>query len=456
MSVIGYIVKNTLLLAEIYMLYNFIFFFLRRVPIMDKNFIKFISNKFDYTLHGDLENESKSESETLEKTDNNIPTEKKELPQKYEEKYMERYRNYDESKDIFNIPFTDEETALKEKFAVTLRAKMIESMGEKIVDCNRYITAMSEIMENKEVMEEWLICKNKEAGIDYEKVKNNKIEFERLEKTSGFMYTESGIIKDIEKRKNELLELEVEFESKKDDIEYFKDEAINIILDKRLDKLKNSVLMEKTPLGNVLIFWNNEQKSFTYYSDNTIPYRFLETVGRKYALTFKCKSVFVDMETEIKEAELKLEEDKRLEKEEKEREKEEKEKMKMQNANPLNIQKSEEKKEEKEKKNVFAKFKTYNTNNSKSSASVAPPKNNINSQSQMNANKQQEKAILKERANRYRLEGKLLDYNIIQKIDKKKLDKRLKMSFSDYKAMMSSGEGYVKPINISNKNCVEI
>ncbi len=74
----------------------------------------------------------------------------------------------------------------------------------------------------------------------------------------------------------------------------------------------------------------------------------------------------------------------------------------------------------------------------------------------MNANKQQEKAILKERANRYRLEGKLLDYNIIQKIDKKKLDKRLKMSFSDYKAMMSSGEGYVKPINISNKNCVEI
>ena len=50
--------------------------------------------------------------------------------------------------------------------------------------------------------------------------------------------------------------------------------------------------MEKTPLGNVIMYWNNSRGSFEFYSDNTIPYRYLETVGRKYVKTFNCRSIF--------------------------------------------------------------------------------------------------------------------------------------------------------------------
>ena len=71
--------------------------------------------------------------------------------------------------------------------------------------------------------------------------------------------------------------------------------AKQFVIDDRLDKLKNSFIMEKTPLGNVLMLYNNKRGSFEYYSDNTIPYRYLEPVSRKYVKMFGCRPIYFDM-----------------------------------------------------------------------------------------------------------------------------------------------------------------
>lgn len=60
------------------------------------------------------------------------------------------------------------------------------------------------------------------------------------------------------------------------------------LLESNLPTKPNNILMEQTPNGNVIMFYD---KSFNFYADKTIPTRFLETVARKYALTFKCKSI---------------------------------------------------------------------------------------------------------------------------------------------------------------------
>lgn len=60
-----------------------------------------------------------------------------------------------------------------------------------------------------------------------------------------------------------------------------------------VENLKYSILMENTPIGNVLMFYDSTNNSFVYYSDKVMPYRFLDTVGRKYVIHFKCKNVFI-------------------------------------------------------------------------------------------------------------------------------------------------------------------
>lgn len=56
----------------------------------------------------------------------------------------------------------------------------------------------------------------------------------------------------------------------------------------------NNILIEQTPIGNVIMTYNSDKARFEFYADKTIPYRFLETVARKYVITFKCKSIYVE------------------------------------------------------------------------------------------------------------------------------------------------------------------
>ena len=183
-------------------------------------------------------------------------------------------------------------------------------------------------------------------------------------------------------------------------------------LDKdQLEQLKNSIIMENTPLGNVVMFYDSKRETFAYYSDSVIPYRYLETIGRKYVITYHCKSLFINMNEELKTAQEKKEEKEKEEKEKEEREKEEKEREKVTGL-------------PEQKKNVFAKFKNYNKDSGKSSATK--PATNSNTMAN---------ALLKENANRYTCDGRFSNFIILKKVDKKLIDKRLTMTFADFKKM---------------------
>jgi len=162
-------------------------------------------------------------------------------------------------------------------------------------------------------------------------------------------------------------------------------------------QLENCFVMETTPLGNVLMTYDHKRETFKYYSDYIIPYRYLETVGRKFVKQCHCTFLFVDIEEELHVAE-------------------EKNKEEMLERN----ERAENKKEN--KKNVFAKLKNYNN-------SSLNGKINISQQIKKNV---QNKAV-KENANRYTYEGKLINFSFLKKIDKKVVDKKYGLSFSDFK-----------------------
>jgi len=205
-------------------------------------------------------------------------------------------------------------------------------------------------------------------------------------------------------------------------------EARQFVIKQRLDSLKNNFVFEKTPLGNVIMYWNNSRESFEFYSDNSIPYRYLETVARKYVKTFNCRQIYVDMEFELSEFERKQKEKQDLEEfkllEEKKKMEELEQNTSFNSTSNSNLG----------KKDVFAKFKNYNkeSGTGKVNRGAAPPKNSIPNN---NVKTVDEKVILKENANRYTCEGKIANFSFLKKPDRKIIDKKYAMSFADYKKL---------------------
>ena len=190
------------------------------------------------------------------------------------------------------------------------------------------------------------------------------------------------------------------------------EKATNYVINERLDKLINNIIVETTPLGNVIMMYNNKKEVFEYYCDNTVPYRFLETVARKYVLTYFCRPLYIVMEEELKESEKKLVEQQNNAKRKAEEEL----------ANKSTIV---------PKKSVFAKFKSYNKEALSGQVNKSPPpKNSIPNNTSANNDKP---VLLKERANRYNFQGKTANFSLLKKVDKKLVNKKFAMTFSDFK-----------------------
>ena len=183
------------------------------------------------------------------------------------------------------------------------------------------------------------------------------------------------------------------------------------VINARLNTLINNMVMENTPLGNVIMTYDNNRETFNFYSDNMIPYRYLETVARKYVITYNCRPLYIDMEEELKIYEKKLlEQDETTEK-----------------TNNSITQPPES------KKNVFAKFKSYNTEGKTGHVGkVAGPQNSVQNKDTGDKNKNR-KIILKDKANRYSCQGKIQNFSIIKRPEKKLLSKKLVMTFADFK-----------------------
>ena len=352
------------------------------------------------------------ENDNIAKNENSDTTEKKEK-EKYENKYLEKLRLKTLDNDLRHLPFDNLELEMETNFFEELKENHFKSLRDRELSLRKDITVYELMMDDDDELAEFLsgnCCLEEDVDELIEKNREHALNFVREK---------------IDNLREELKVInETPFTEENED--EFRANAKETVINKRLEKLKNTHVVEKTPLGNVIMHWDNVKCSFVYYSDNTIPYRYLEAVGRKYALTYNCKSVFFDMEMEVKKAEEKIEKERLMEEEEKKK-KEDEEQSKINDSSTTVTT---------EKKNVFAKFKNYNKNNSKNTvASGAGPKTNTISNNQDSNGKTDAKVVLKENANKYISEGKIANFNILKKVDKKVFNKRLELSFSEFKKM---------------------
>jgi len=319
---------------------------------------------------------------------------------KYENKYLQEMRNMPKI-----YVFTQEELKLEAEKVVEFSQNATKELEESKLVLNNEINKHKKILKR---IEEFDYDDCSEDCEEKAELKSEEVEL---------------------KEELELLQMKLEeLNTSEIDIENIKIEAKNYVIKERLDKMKNNFIIEKTPLGNVIMIYNNTRGTFDYYSDSNIPYRFLETAGRKYVITFNCRPIFIDMEEELKLYELKLKE-----KEEEEKAKEEEEKSK-ENGKENGEEKNDIKNDK--KKNVFAKFKSYNREAGSGKVNTAaPPKNSIPNTKITDDTKKNEKMILKENANRYTCEGRFSNFNILQKVDRKKVDKKYSTTFADFKKM---------------------
>jgi hypothetical protein len=198
----------------------------------------------------------------------------------------------------------------------------------------------------------------------------------RYDKWNGskmeFMFNESHTDSESENEKmNKEIPYEVEMFDEYDNLddnelteEYVKDLGLNTITD-------------TTPRGDVLMYYSKFLNSFIYYSKTKeIPYKYLETVARKYVIKYNCKRLYVDIRKEYEKGVQKYKEMKEKE----EHDKKEK------------LEGESDKSKENKKKQLFVALKTYNR------------------KADVNAKQKDKIYILKEQANRYSYRGRIDEY----------------------------------------------
>jgi hypothetical protein len=319
----------------------------------------------------------------------------------YEEKYLIKVRSMKNE-----YVFTDEELELEKQKLDELKQEENNKKLESTYVLNEKIEELT--IKLREIADEY--------GDKNDKKQTNKDE-------SIVKKIQDSIQNEINLNKKQLFELQ----EKPINIDVLKEHAQQYIIDEQLKKFKKNYVIEQTPLGNVLMFYNHDKLAFEYYSDLTIPYRYLETVARKYVVTYNYRPLYIDMDEELKEYEKKMEEKEARIKEAND---------KLSNSNSQANAKP---------KDVFAKFKSYNKEAGTGRVNTAPPPKNSIPQNRLptpnlkdtkkDSNGNSEKMLLKERANRYSYQGKFLNFNILQKVDKKVVDKKYALTFADFKKM---------------------
>jgi hypothetical protein len=183
------------------------------------------------------------------------------------------------------------------------------------------------------------------------------------------------------------------------------------LTDKFVKDLTLNVIREETPKGEVLMYYSHEMESFIYYSKTKeIPYKYLETLARKYVIMYDCKRIYIDIRKEYEKGLNKYKE------------------MKENKTAEGGIGGTGEGGGgEKKKKQLFASFKTYNR------------------KGEVNIKQKDKIYILREKANRYSYRGKIEEYKeeykedttgdqeINEKHDGCTMEK--KIDFSEFKKM---------------------
>ena len=338
------------------------------------------------------------------------------IEQKYEDKYLEKFKRFPNE-----FQFTELEMEEEKKEFENIKTTTETNRNQSINKIKEQLGKIYEIENGDNLTSE--LNENVTENINT-LCKNGLIQFFNLEDEEPDDIDLEQLYIDLVEKKNELKkELKcIEETILEDEDEDMLIKARETIVTRKLDKFIDNYILEHTPLGNIYMRYNNSKKSFEYFSNSTMPYRYLEPVGRKYVMTYWCKPLFIDIEEELKKSEQKNEEMKKKEDD--------------------NKRMVEELKTETGAKDVIAKLKNYNKD-TKNQANMKPQMKNRSGSNFVlppqikanlpNVNQQNEKHLLKENANRYTCEGRLTGFSPLKKIDKKILDKNLSMSYADFK-----------------------
>ena len=173
----------------------------------------------------------------------------------------------------------------------------------------------------------------------------------------------------------------------------------------KLEGLCNCFILDHTPNGNVLILYNHNTTSFIYYSDASIPYKYLNALARKYVNTYRCKKLYITSEEQLKKVDAEVNVGSDV------------------GVGVASV---------KQKKEIFAKFKTYNKSTNKIQ-SQSRQQHQGQLQGQLQGQSEKTEVI----ANRYTYQGKIANFNFLKKTDKKLVNKKLSLKFSDYKKLQN-------------------
>ena len=417
------VVHNTLL-NNLRKIYNFLVYEINRSFQKQDEFIEYLvlsifqggkTNTEPNNLIVDTEENDKIEDDKIEddnkddNKDNNTDKTKEEdkKEEKFEDKYLQRFKNFKNE-----YTFTDTELELQQHKYEELKKQFTNDKAKAIDNLSWTITKIQRICDCAVVDENGVMIDINEKGI---KLLIKFFNIEEKYEDDPELYNLNDLYIELCEILAETQEnLNKEHENNVKD-EEFKTQAYEYMLNKKLDGFMNNYVNEMTPLGNVYMRYNNSKKSFEYYSNNTIPYRFLEPVGRKFVLTYFCKPLFIDIEDELNKAKLKKEEQDTL--------------------------KSNKPEIETDKKNVFAKLKSYNSVSNNSSELSRIDKKNVlpahikANLPNVNSTSTPEEMLLKENANRYTWEGRLSNMSLLKKIDRKTIDKKYAMTFADFKRL---------------------
>lgn len=102
----------------------------------------------------------------------------------------------------------------------------------------------------------------------------------------------------LKKRFSDIFEMKLDFNKNIHPIFYNKKEYNEYMQEMNTDlekEWKSRILLEYTPRGNVMMFYDAFKMGFSYYSDEkTISYDILNSVAMKYVTMYRCLDFFVD------------------------------------------------------------------------------------------------------------------------------------------------------------------
>ena len=99
-----------------------------------------------------------------------------------------------------------------------------------------------------------------------------------------------------EEKKEKVVEIKKLYDDKYD-TKYDGLETVQLNEDE-ISMLPNKYVMEHTPVGNVVMYFDYDKKAFQYYSDFSVPYKYLECVSKKFCIMNK-NNVYRNIKMEV-------------------------------------------------------------------------------------------------------------------------------------------------------------